>query len=41
MTTPIPAIIPAPERVNVYMDGSNLYHSLRQRIGRTNLDFLA
>ena len=41
MTTPNPANIYAPERVNVYMDGSNLYHSLRQRIGRTDLDFLA
>lgn len=41
MTIPNLPDIPAPERVNVYMDGSNLYHSLRQRIGRTDLDFLA
>ena len=30
-----------PDRVNVYIDGSNLYHSLSSRIGRTDLDFLA
>ena len=41
MTIPNLPDIPAPERVNVYMDGSNLYHSLRQRIGRSDLDFLA
>lgn len=27
--------------VNVYIDGSNLYHLLRNCIGRTDLDFLA
>ena len=27
--------------VNVYIDGSNLYHLLRDRVGRTDLDFLA
>ena len=31
----------ADDKVNIYMDGSNLYHSLRDRIGRTDLDFLA
>ena len=29
------------ERVNVYIDGSNLYHLLRGRYGRADLDFLA
>lgn len=29
------------DRVNVYIDGSNLYHLLRTHIGRTNLNFLA
>ena len=29
------------EKVNIYMDGSNTYHSLRNHIGRTSLDFLA
>lgn len=28
-------------RVNIYMDGSNLYGSLRSRASRTDLDFLA
>lgn len=27
------------DKVAVYIDGSNLYHSLRQQIGHTNLDF--
>ena len=27
------------DRVMVYVDGSNLYHSLRQTAGRTDLDF--
>ena len=26
-------------RVMVYIDGSNLYHSLRQLAGRTDVDF--
>lgn len=29
------------ERVNIYIDGSNLYGSLRSRARRTDLDFLA
>ena len=28
-----------PDRVMVYIDGSNLYHSLNQAVGRTDLDF--
>ena len=27
------------EKVNVYIDGSNLYHALKSGAGRTNLDF--
>ena len=27
------------EKVNVYIDGSNLYHALKSEAGRTNLDF--
>lgn len=27
------------ERVSVYVDGSNLYHSLKQSFGRTDIDF--
>ena len=29
------------DRVNVYIDGSNLYHLLRNRFGRADLDFLS
>ena len=29
------------EKVNIYVDGSNTYHSLRNQIGRSDLDFLA
>ena len=28
-----------PDRVNIYIDGSNLYHGLRDVAGRTSLDF--
>ena len=36
-------VLPEPnsERVNVYIDGSNLYHLLRGRFGRAGLNFLA
>ena len=33
--------MPGTDRVAVYIDGSNLYHSLRQLEGRTNIDFSA
>ena len=33
--------MPADDRVMVYIDGSNLYHSLSVNIGRADLDFLA
>ena len=33
--------MPADDRVMVYIDGSNLYHSLRNTLGRIDLDFLA
>jgi uncharacterized LabA/DUF88 family protein len=32
-------IIVPDDKVAVYIDGSNLYHSLKSHIGRTNLDF--
>ena len=33
--------MPAEDRVAVYIDGSNIYHSLRTVANRTSLDFLA
>ena len=33
--------MPGDDKVNVYIDGSNLYHSLRTAVGRSNLDFQA
>lgn len=31
--------MPSDERVSIYIDGSNLYHSLKRIAGRTDLDF--
>ena len=33
--------LPDDDKVNVYIDGSNLYHSLRTAVGRSDLDFQA
>ena len=31
--------MPNPEKVNIYIDGSNLYHTLRSDTGRADIDF--